>query len=92
MSFFTMAFVGLAPFGSLLAGALASRLGNGITGASRTLMIAGCACISAAGLFAWILPSMRKLVRPIYVRKGIIPEEVAAGLQTATEVVTEQER
>ena len=49
MSFFTMAFVGMAPFGSLLAGALASRLGAGVAGASRTLVLAGCVCIGAAG-------------------------------------------
>jgi MFS family permease len=92
MSFFTMAFVGIAPFGALLAGSLASRLGPGVAGASRTLMLAGCVCIAAAGVFLWILPAMRKIVRPIYVRKGILPEEVAAGLETATEVVTERER
>ena len=87
-----MAFVGMAPFGSLMAGAMASRLGPGVTGASRTLTIAGCVCVAAAGAFALILPSMRKIVRPIYVRKGILPEEVAAGLETATEVVSGRER
>jgi MFS family permease len=92
MSFFTMAFVGMAPFGSLLAGALASRMGPGVTGASRTLTAAGFVCIGAAGVFAWVLPSLRPLVRPIYARKGIIPAEVAAGLQSATEVVSERER
>jgi MFS family permease len=92
MSFFTMAFVGMAPFGNLLAGSLASRLGPGVTGASRTVILSGCVCVAAAGAFLWILPSMRKLVRPVYVRKGILPEEVAAGIQTATEVVAERER
>jgi MFS family permease len=92
MSFFTMAFVGMAPFGNLLAGSLASRLGPGVTGASRTLMLAGGVCVATSAAFLWILPSMRKLVRPVYVRKGILPEEVAAGLQTATEEVTERER
>jgi hypothetical protein len=49
-------------------------------------------CIAASAVFTMILPSMRRLVRPVYVRKGILPQEVAAGLQTATEVVSERER
>jgi MFS family permease len=92
MSFFTMAFVGMAPFGSLLAGATASRLGPGVAGARWTVGIAGCVCIAAAGVFALMLPRMRELVRPVYVRKGILPDEVAAGLESATEVVSERDR
>jgi MFS family permease len=92
MSFFTMAFVGMAPFGSLLAGALASRLGPGVAGARWTLVFAGAVCIAAAGVFGLMLPRMRTLVRPIYIQKGILPSEVAAGLETATEVVSERDR
>jgi predicted MFS family arabinose efflux permease len=77
MSFYSMAIQGVAPFGSLIAGAAASRIG-----APRTLMIGGALCVAGAGLFAWQLPSLRKLIRPIYVRMGIIPE-VATGLQAA---------
>jgi MFS family permease len=93
MSFFTMAFIGMAPFGNLIAGALASRLGlkddgtvDGITGASRTLLISGLVCVIAAAVFSRMLPALRVLVRPVYARKGIIPQEVAAGLETAAEV------
>jgi len=86
MSFFTMAFIGMAPFGNLLAGALASRLGPGIVGASRTLLISGTVCVIAAAVFARMLPAMRVLVRPVYARKGIISQEVATGLETAAEV------
>ena len=81
-----MAFIGMAPFGNLLAGALASRLGPGIVGASRTLVLSGLVCIVAAAVFARMLPALRTLVRPVYARKGIIPEEVATGLETAAEV------
>ena len=77
MSFYSMAIQGVAPFGSLVAGASASRIG-----APYTLMIGGAICVAGAGLFAWQLPSLRKLIRPIYVRMGIIPE-VATGLHAA---------
>jgi MFS family permease len=78
MSFYSMAFTGIAPFGSLLSGALASKLG-----APATNIIGGALCIVGAVIFARNLPRIRTLVRPIYVRMGIIPE-VAAGLQSAT--------
>jgi MFS family permease len=88
MSFFTMAFIGMAPFGNLLAGTLASRLGPGIVGASRTLLVSGTICVVAAAVFARMLPAMRVLVRPVYARKGIISQEVATGLETAAEVAS----
>jgi MFS family permease len=78
MSFYTMAFLGTAPFGSLLAGALSTRIG-----APQTVLISGILCLAAAGWFALELPAIRKLVRPIYVRMGILPE-VASGLQSAS--------
>ena len=47
MGFYTMAFVGMVPFGSLLAGALAHKLGAPIT-----LAINGVCCIAGAIWFA----------------------------------------
>jgi MFS family permease len=79
MSFYTMAFMGMAPFGSLLAGFLASKIG-----APGTLIVGGIACLLGSACFAKKLPSMRQRVRPIYVKMGIIPE-IASGIQTATE-------
>jgi MFS family permease len=79
MSFYGMAFLGMIPFGSLLAGTLAHAIG-----ASSTVLLGGAACLVAAGIFALRLPHMRALVRPLYVRLGILPE-VAAGLQSAAE-------
>jgi MFS family permease len=70
MSLYTMAFMGMAPFGSLLAGSLASRIG-----APGTITISGVACILGSILFARKLPLLRELVRPIYMRKGIVQEE-----------------
>jgi MFS family permease len=78
MSFYTMAFLGMAPFGSLAAGLLANAIGGPVT-----LAIGGTACLLGAMVFARKLPELRVMVRPIYVRKGILPE-VAAALQSAT--------
>jgi MFS-type transporter involved in bile tolerance (Atg22 family) len=77
MAFYTMALMGTAPFGSLLAGVLAARLG-----APETIMIGGAACIVGAILFARTLPRLRRLVRPVYVERGILPP-LAAGLADA---------
>ena len=80
MSFYMMAFLGTAPFGSLMAGWLSSRIG-----AAETLLLGGSCCIVGALLFARALPAIRDAVRPIYIRLGILPE-VAAGLATAAAV------
>ncbi|MDD5746386.1 MAG: MFS transporter [Candidatus Omnitrophica bacterium] len=78
MSFYTLAFTGMVPFGSLFAGGVASKIG-----APSTLLISGLLCIIASCLFARKLPALRKEMHPVYVRKGIIPE-VATGLQATT--------
>jgi MFS family permease len=80
MSFYMMAFLGTAPFGSLMAGWLSSRIG-----AAETLQLGGTCCIAGAVWFARGLPEIRAAVRPIYIRLGIIPE-VASGLAQAAEV------
>jgi MFS family permease len=81
MSFYTMAIMGTAPFGSLMAGGLAK-----VIGAPNTIMIGGVACIIGALLFFRKLPELKDIVRPIYVKMGIIPE-VVSGIQTASEPV-----
>jgi MFS family permease len=68
MSFFAMAFFGTVPFGSLLAGWLAARIG-----APNTILFGGVCCIAGAALFLRELPELRKATRPIYERLGIIP-------------------
>ena len=80
MSFYTMAFMGTAPFGSLLAGTVAERIG-----APHTLLFGGIGCILGALWFAQSLPALRRDVRPIYVRIGILPE-MATGIQQSTEL------
>jgi len=82
MSFYTMAFMGTAPFGSLLAGALASKVG-----APNTLFIGGVACILGAILFMRKLPEIKRTIRPIYIGLGILPE-IATGIEVATELTS----
>jgi MFS family permease len=85
MSFYMMAFLGTAPFGSLIAGWLSQRIG-----AANTLRIGGLCCIAGAIWFASALPSIRKSVRPIYVKLGILPE-VASGIANAAELTVPPE-
>jgi MFS family permease len=80
MSFYTMAFMGTAPFGSLLAGTVAARIG-----APHTLLFGGIGCILGALWFASSLPALRRDVRPIYVKIGILPE-IAAGIHQTSEL------
>jgi MFS family permease len=68
MSIYAMAFMGVTPLGSLLAGSLASHIG-----APATLIIGGAVCMLGAAAFARELPHIRKQIRPIYQRKGILP-------------------
>jgi MFS family permease len=77
MSFYSLAFLGITPFGSLFAGTMAGWIGP-----SYTLIIGGIACVVGAAWFALKLPRIRLLVRPIYIEKGILPE-IASGLQSA---------
>jgi MFS family permease len=73
MSFYAMAFVGMAPFGSLLAGGMAHAIG-----APRTVMLSGVCCVAGAAWFVTQMPTIRRLIRPIYVDLGILPAVDAA--------------
>lgn len=80
MSFFAMAFMGMSPFGNLIAGAMADKIG-----APNTVLISGVICIIGAIIFLTRLPSLRKIIHPLYVKMGIIPQ-VASGIQIASEI------
>jgi MFS family permease len=86
MSFYTMALIGIMPFGSLLAGAVASKVG-----APHTVMLGGGICVVSALWFALRLEELRRIVRPIYVQLGILPE-VATVIQSASALETPPER
>jgi MFS family permease len=77
MSFYSMAFFGMTPFGSLIAGWVANRIG-----VPYTLLGCGVLCLLCIIPFAILLPRLRRMVRPIYERLGILPQ-VATGLQSA---------
>jgi MFS family permease len=66
MSYYTMAFFGAAPFGSLLAGSLAHWIG-----APYTVMVTGTFCIAGSLWFTLKLPKIREQIQPIYELQGI---------------------
>ena len=68
MAYYSMAFQGIAPFGSLAAGALAARIG-----APWTIISGGALVLAGAGGFAARLPRLRRVMRPIYRELGILP-------------------
>jgi MFS family permease len=74
MSLLAMSLFGSVPIGSLIAGALATRIG-----AENTVLIGGAICVVAACLFLRALPEVRRAVRPIYERIGILPKTVEAA-------------
>lgn len=69
MSLFTLAFLGLAPFGSLLAGAVADAFGVRVA-----ILAGGAACLAGGLFFATRLERLRRLARPVYVKRGLLTE------------------
>ncbi|MFN8389456.1 MAG: MFS transporter [Bdellovibrionota bacterium] len=70
MSFYAMAFTGMAPIGSLVGGSLAHRLG-----AQPAVCAGGICCVLAAAYFFRRLPDIRSDARPILVARGILSPE-----------------
>jgi MFS family permease len=85
MAYYAMAFQGMAPFGSLLGGAVAGRIG-----APATLVIGGAICLAGSVWFTRLLPTIRDFIRPIYRQLGILPE-LAMGVQQASSLQTPPE-
>lgn len=67
MSYYTTAFFGAAPFGSLMASALADQIGAPIV-----VGLTGAACVVGSIWFALELPKVTAAMRPIYVQKGLL--------------------
>jgi MFS family permease len=86
MSFYTMAFFGMAPFGSLAAGLLGQRYG-----APFAVRLGGVVTLVAVAIFFRKLPALREVVKPIYVKLGIL-REVAEGLRTAADIMPPSEK
>lgn len=76
MSFYTMAFMGMSPFGSLLAGSLAHHVG-----APRAVMITGAFCVVGSIWFTTQLKSIRQVMRPIYIELGIIRSNLEPAME-----------
>jgi MFS family permease len=72
MSYWTMAFFGAAPLGSLLAGMLAQRIG-----APLTVIVTGAFCVAGSLWFTFELPRVRAVMRPIYQEMGLLPDPAA---------------
>ena len=65
-SFYTLAFLGVAPIGNLAAGAIAGALGTPFTFALNGLL-----AVAAALWYRSRLPMVREVLRPIYESLGI---------------------
>jgi hypothetical protein len=85
MAFYSMMFIGMAPIGALLGGAVASKIG-----ATWTVAIGGSACLAGGILFARRLPSLRGEARELIRAQGIllgeppVPFSLFALLQRVT--------
>jgi MFS family permease len=79
MAVYSMMFMGMAPFGSFCAGAVAHHLG-----APRTVAIGGLACIAGAIVFARNMPNIRAEARDLILAQGM-------GGGTPAEAMTSQE-
>jgi MFS family permease len=78
MSFYSMSVFGFLPIGSLFAGSIATRIG-----APETLILGGALCVLASVWFFGRLPAIRRVLRPVYLEMGIMPDPA---------VVTPQEK
>jgi predicted MFS family arabinose efflux permease len=67
MSYYTMAFFGASPFGSLFAGMLAHRIG-----VAHTVMVTGAFCVAGSIWFTFELPKIKAAMRPIYAEMGLL--------------------
>lgn len=74
MSYYTMAFVGMAPFGSLLAGSMAHAYG-----APWTVTANGVVVLLGAAWFWTQLPAVRRVIRPIYREMGLLHTQEGRG-------------
>src|SRR6185369_12762191 len=67
MSYYTMFFIGVAPFGHLLAGWLAE-----IIGVANTFAVSGTISLVTGVVFLAQMPTFRSPLRTVYVSRGII--------------------
>jgi len=75
MAVYSMMFMGLAPLGALMGGALSDRLG-----APLTVALGGLAAVAGAGWFAMHLPKIRVEARKLILAQQMAGGEPAAGV------------
>ena len=83
MSVYSMMFMGMAPFGALLGGALADRMG-----APLTVAIGGIASVLGGIWFGRALPELRVEARRLILAQGLAggePEQEIATAQVVEE-------
>lgn len=79
MGYMAMTFTGMAPIGSMVLGAIEKYIGL-----PAIILCSGIGCVLAACLFEHYRPLIRRLTRPVYVEKGIVPE-IAVGIENSEE-------
>ena len=83
MAIYSMTFLGIAPFGALLAGILAPYLG-----APNTILLGGLICIMGATIFAWRLPALRvqaqQIIPALQAVSGDPPDELTTSSNALT--------
>ena len=76
MAFYSMAVLGTQPIGSLMAGALADRIG-----AQRTILAGALVCLAGGLLFAAKRKKLGEHIRPIYMERGILPWQDGSSIE-----------
>ncbi|MDZ4833365.1 MAG: MFS transporter [Candidatus Melainabacteria bacterium] len=97
MALFAMSFMGAAPFGGMISGAVADHFGFQVT-------VLGCGiyCLIVALTFAYLTPRLRQEAKPVYVQFGLLkpdseaptPAEAVVAARTAQvfDITSESER
>jgi len=70
MSLYTMSFLAVMPFGSLLEGSVAGKIG-----VQTTMFLGAVTCIAGASIFAMKLTRLCELLRPVFADIGSYQEE-----------------
>ena len=74
MSFYSLSLLGMAPFGSLAAGVVATHIG-----APDTVAVGGALCLLAAFLFGVRLPSLQQEAAPLLLAQEVMASEPPGG-------------
>lgn len=86
MSVYSMMFMGMAPFGALLAGAIAHRVG-----APLTVAVGGVVCIAGSMVFGSKWPALRGEARQLIVAQGMRSGEPAEEMNGQLDAINRHE-